>query len=84
MYLIVFLRYYYQQKSLKYLAGIKKRKKDKVVWDEQTGTWKRCYGYDRVNDDNDIPIIEAKMTDGESNMPMLHDTVIYYETKVAR
>ncbi|TYI79383.1 hypothetical protein E1A91_D05G018900v1 [Gossypium mustelinum] len=43
--------------------GIKKRKKDKVVWDEQTGTWKRRFGYDRVNDDKDIPIIEAKMTD---------------------
>ncbi|WCJ40904.1 hypothetical protein M5689_021803 [Euphorbia peplus] len=43
--------------------GIKNRKKDKVVWDEQTGTWKRRYGYDRVNDDADVPIIEAKMTD---------------------
>ncbi|KAE8682759.1 Ribosome bioproteinsis regulatory protein-like protein [Hibiscus syriacus] len=43
--------------------GIKKCKKDKVVWDEQTGTWKRCFGYDRVNNDKDIPIIEAKMTD---------------------
>ncbi|TXG61299.1 hypothetical protein EZV62_012662 [Acer yangbiense] len=48
---------------LGYLAGIKKRKKDKVLWDEQTGTWKRSYGYDRVNDDRDVPIIEAKMTD---------------------
>ncbi|KAK8500209.1 hypothetical protein V6N12_002314 [Hibiscus sabdariffa] len=43
--------------------GIQKRKKEKVVWDEQTGTWKRRFGYDRVNDDKDIPIIEAKMTD---------------------
>ncbi|TYJ32166.1 hypothetical protein E1A91_A05G018900v1 [Gossypium mustelinum] len=43
--------------------GITKRKKDKVLWDEQTGTWKRRFGYDRVNDDKDIPIIEAKMTD---------------------
>lgn len=34
------------------------------MFDEQTGTWKRRYGYDRVNDDNDVPIIEAKMTDG--------------------
>ncbi|GAV68336.1 RRS1 domain-containing protein [Cephalotus follicularis] len=45
--------------------GIKNRKKDKVLWDEQTGTWKRSYGYDRVNDDKDVPIIEAKMTDAE-------------------
>lgn len=34
------------------------------MFDEQTGTWKRRYGYDRVNDDNDVPIIEAKLTDG--------------------
>ena len=46
------------------IVGIKNYKKDKQVFDEQTGTWKRRYGYDRVNDDNDVPIIEAKMTDG--------------------
>lgn len=50
--------------ALKSVAGIKNRKKDKIVYDEQTGTWKRRHGYDRVNDDEDIPIIEAKMTDG--------------------
>ena len=47
-------------------AGIKNHKKDKRVFDEQTGSWKRRHGYDRVNDDKDIPIIEAKMTDGKS------------------
>jgi regulator of ribosome biosynthesis len=47
------------------LSGIIKRKKNKRTWDEQTNTWKRNYGYDRVNDDRDIPIIEAKMTDGK-------------------
>ena len=46
------------------LAGIKKHKKDKRVFDEQTGAWKRRHGYDRVNDDKDIPIIEAKLSDG--------------------
>nr|GMD95377.1 ribosome biogenesis regulatory protein homolog [Ipomoea batatas] len=45
--------------------GIQKHKKDKILFDEQTGTWKRRHGYDRVNDDNDIPIIEAKETDGK-------------------
>lgn len=45
--------------------GIQKKKKDKVVFDEQTGKWKRRHGYDRVNDDNDVPIIEAKMNDGD-------------------
>ncbi|XP_021894727.1 ribosome biogenesis regulatory protein homolog [Carica papaya] len=43
--------------------GIKKHKKDKVVWDEQTAQWKRRHGYDRVNDDKDVPIIDAKETD---------------------
>jgi len=43
--------------------GIKNRKRDKLVFDDQTESWKRQYGYDRVNDDNDVPIIEAKMTD---------------------
>jgi regulator of ribosome biosynthesis len=39
--------------------------KDKIEYDEQTGTWKRRYGYDRANDEENIPIIEAKMTDGK-------------------
>ncbi|CAH8392629.1 unnamed protein product [Eruca vesicaria subsp. sativa] len=43
--------------------GIQKRKKDKIVYDETTDKFKRRHGYDRVNDDNDIPIIEAKATD---------------------
>ncbi|EES02354.1 hypothetical protein BDA96_03G046100 [Sorghum bicolor] len=43
--------------------GITKRKKNKREWDEQTQSWKRTYGYDRVNDDKDIPIVEAKLTD---------------------
>lgn len=46
-------------------AGIQKRKKDKVVFDEQSGTWKRSYGYDHANDEDAIPIIEAKPTDGK-------------------
>ncbi|WKA05850.1 hypothetical protein VitviT2T_023788 [Vitis vinifera] len=51
--------------------GIKNRKKDKIVYDEQTGTWKRRHGYDRVNDDKDIPIIEAKMTDEPGEDPFV-------------
>ncbi|CAO1947052.1 unnamed protein product [Urochloa humidicola] len=43
--------------------GITKRKKNKREWDEQTQSWKRTYGYDRVNDDKDIPIVDAKATD---------------------
>ncbi|KAL1085024.1 hypothetical protein V6Z11_D08G021300 [Gossypium hirsutum] len=58
--------------------GIKKRKRDKVAWDEQTGTWKRRFGYDSVNDDKDIPIFEAKMTDGEYRMDFLITTNTTY------
>ncbi|KAJ3681144.1 hypothetical protein LUZ60_015633 [Juncus effusus] len=43
--------------------GIQNKKKDKRKWDEQTHTWKRTHGYDRVNDDKDIPILDAKATD---------------------
>ncbi|XP_021741711.1 ribosome biogenesis regulatory protein homolog [Chenopodium quinoa] len=43
--------------------GIKKRKKDKIAYDERTGDWKRTYGYDRANDADDVPIIDAKPND---------------------
>ncbi|KAL9224460.1 hypothetical protein vseg_000489 [Gypsophila vaccaria] len=43
--------------------GIKKRKKDKIAYDEKSESWKRTYGYDRANDENDVPIIEAKPSD---------------------
>ncbi|XP_004485584.1 ribosome biogenesis regulatory protein homolog [Cicer arietinum] len=49
--------------------GIQKRKKDKVVFDEQSGTWKRSYGYDHANDEDAIPIIEAKPTDDPGEDP---------------
>lgn len=44
--------------------GIVKRKRSKLVLEEGTGEWKRRYGYKRANDENDIPILEAKATDG--------------------
>lgn len=50
--------------SMKYYAGINNRNKEKLVFDEETGTWKRRHGYGSVIDDSDIPIIEAKSTDG--------------------
>ncbi|KAK8919090.1 hypothetical protein KSP39_PZI022127 [Platanthera zijinensis] len=51
------------------MKGIKNHKKDKRAYDEQTGSWKRRHGYDRVNDDKDIPIIEAKTTDEPGEDP---------------
>ncbi|KAK7388614.1 hypothetical protein VNO78_23436 [Psophocarpus tetragonolobus] len=49
--------------------GIQKRKKDKIVYDEQSGTWKRRFGYDRANDEDAVPIIEAKPTDDPKDDP---------------
>jgi regulator of ribosome biosynthesis len=49
--------------------GIKNRKKDKIEFDEKTGTWKRRYGYDHANDDDNVPIIDAKMTDEPGEDP---------------
>lgn len=49
--------------------GIKKRKRSKHLYDEQSGEWKRRHGYNRAGDENDIPIIEAKSTDEPGEDP---------------
>mmetsp|Transcript_34914 Transcript_34914/g.84438 ORF Transcript_34914/g.84438 Transcript_34914/m.84438 type:complete len:301 (+) Transcript_34914:341-1243(+) len=48
------------------LKGIRKRKKDKIVYDESAGEWRRRYGYKKAGDINDMWAIPAKMneTDG--------------------
>ncbi|BBM97726.1 regulator of ribosome biosynthesis [Marchantia polymorpha subsp. ruderalis] len=43
--------------------GIKKRKRSKLEYDDQTDEWRRRHGYKRVNDENQIPWIEARDTD---------------------
>lgn len=43
--------------------GIQKKKKDKLVWDESVGEWRRRFGYKRVNDPKDIHVLPAKATD---------------------
>ncbi|MCO5613345.1 hypothetical protein L7F22_067621 [Adiantum nelumboides] len=43
--------------------GIKKRKRSKLEFDEQSQEWRRRYGYKRVKDEKDIPIIDAKPSD---------------------
>ena len=40
--------------------GITKRKRGGLEWDENSQEWKRRFGYKKANDDNDIPIIEAR------------------------
>eukprot|EP00249_Psilotum_nudum_P011560 c23241_g1_i1 orf=377-1459(-) len=49
--------------------GIKKRKRSKLEYDEQSQEWRRRYGYKRVRDEHDIPIIEAKSTDEPGEDP---------------
>lgn len=43
--------------------GIRKRKRSKMVYDEEAQEWKRRHGYKRANDDADVPVIEARSTD---------------------
>lgn len=43
--------------------GIQKRKRDKFVYDEGADDWKPRYGYKRINDIKDVPIVEAKASD---------------------
>eukprot|EP00798_Chlamydomonas_sp_ICE-L_P006876 gene6876-30850_t len=43
--------------------NIVKRKRSKLVYDEQEQDWKRRHGYKRANDDLDLPIIEASSKD---------------------
>ena len=45
--------------------GIQKKKKDKMVWDEDFGEWRRRWGYKKANNplDKDNWIIEMKDSD---------------------
>lgn len=43
--------------------GITKRKRSKLLFDEGAGEWKRRHGYNKANDDSQLPIIEAKSSD---------------------
>mmetsp|Transcript_11753 Transcript_11753/g.21489 ORF Transcript_11753/g.21489 Transcript_11753/m.21489 type:complete len:297 (+) Transcript_11753:19-909(+) len=51
------------------LKGIRKRKKDKVAYDEQTGEWRRTYGYKKANDINDTWAIPAKAGENDGLDP---------------
>ncbi|KAL4538932.1 hypothetical protein Ndes2437A_g01922 [Nannochloris sp. 'desiccata'] len=39
--------------------GITKQKRSKLEFDDNSGEWKRRYGYKRANDESAVPIIEA-------------------------
>lgn len=49
--------------------GIQKRKRSKLEWDDNAGEWRRRHGYKRVNDPNDIPVIEAGANDQVGDDP---------------
>ena len=55
--------------------GIKKRKRSKMVFDEQQDEWKRRHGYDRANDSTKIAIVEAKLSSlaGQTEDPFLKE-----------
>eukprot|EP00698_Gefionella_okellyi_P005754 TRINITY_DN15212_c0_g1_i1.p1 TRINITY_DN15212_c0_g1~~TRINITY_DN15212_c0_g1_i1.p1 ORF type:complete len:359 (+),score=65.37 TRINITY_DN15212_c0_g1_i1:49-1077(+) len=53
--------------------GIKKKRKDKMVYDAESGEWKRRYGYGGMNDDSQEWAIEAKATDvADGTDPWMH------------
>eukprot|EP00879_Flechtneria_rotunda_P028468 GHRR01030584.1.p1 GENE.GHRR01030584.1~~GHRR01030584.1.p1 ORF type:complete len:151 (+),score=46.52 GHRR01030584.1:536-988(+) len=43
--------------------GIRKRKRSKLVFDEDAQEWRRRHGYKKANDAEAVPVIEAKATD---------------------
>eukprot|EP00197_Chlamydomonas_leiostraca_P004525 CAMPEP_0202860350 /NCGR_PEP_ID=MMETSP1391-20130828/2092_1 /ASSEMBLY_ACC=CAM_ASM_000867 /TAXON_ID=1034604 /ORGANISM="Chlamydomonas leiostraca, Strain SAG 11-49" /LENGTH=339 /DNA_ID=CAMNT_0049539505 /DNA_START=64 /DNA_END=1079 /DNA_ORIENTATION=- len=49
--------------------GIVKKKRSKMEWDETNQEWRRRHGYKRVNDDADVPIIEASAGDKPGEDP---------------
>jgi len=54
--------------------GITKQKRSKLVWDEPTGTYKRRWGYDKANDDAEVPIIVAGPNDVPGEDPFTKAT----------
>lgn len=49
--------------------GIRKRKRSKLVWDEDAGEWRRRYGYGRVKDLDDQIILPHKPGDDPNEDP---------------
>lgn len=49
--------------------GIEKRKRSKLVQDEASGEWKRRYGYNKANDAQAVPVIEANPDDTPGEDP---------------
>lgn len=43
--------------------GIKKRKKERKIWDEKSNEWRRRFGFKRANDPKDVIILDAKESD---------------------
>jgi len=44
--------------------GIQKKKRSKLVYDEDQQEWRRRYGYKRAGDIGDVAVVDAKASDG--------------------
>lgn len=53
--------------------GIQKRKRSSLEFDETNQEWRRRYGYKRVDDENDIPIVDAGREDYAANRGGVED-----------
>ena len=49
--------------------GIAKRKRSKLVYDEDAGEWRRRHGYKRAGDDADVHVVDAKPGDRPGSDP---------------
>ena len=61
--------------------GITKKKRSKLVFDEGAQDWKRRFGYGKADDDEAIPIIEARKNEavGIQNVNFLINPLIATE-----
>merc|ERR1719462_937309 len=65
------------------MKGMTKRKKDKLVYDEQTGKWKRRHGYDRANDKDKVWLMPYKKTE-DSNVDLFETKAEEKKERVAK
>ncbi|MEW5297562.1 MAG: hypothetical protein WDW36_000766 [Sanguina aurantia] len=51
--------------------GITKRKRSKLEFDDAAGEWRRRHGYKKLNDDNEVAVLDARMSDKVGDDPFL-------------
>lgn len=65
------------------MKGMTKRKKDKLVYDEQTGKWKRRHGYDKANDKDKVWLMPYKQNE-DSNVDLFEKKAEEKKERVAK